>query len=269
MNDIISNFNTITNKLYSSIKTEGYQMLDEISNIDTSIFEKEPLKTLYSKDNIDNLMLIISCFIIAIIIYYAIKCLINLYSDTSIENIYFFIIKIIVISILSLNSFTICKKIININYLFCDTISCFLEEISGKKLDYEFLDENISNLEEFFKSVDKVSINGIKDSIICTYIISLIIFFSIRYVTILLCIIFSPIAFFSLILSSKKFLFYTWEKIFLVNLIIQGVNKIIIFIPVVSKSEKEIYSSILIGSAFIMFKLNKLVGDIKFYGQNK
>ena len=68
MNDIISNFNTITNKLYSSIKTEGYQMLDEISNIDTSIFEKEPLKTLYSKDNIDNLMLIISCLIYIVIL---------------------------------------------------------------------------------------------------------------------------------------------------------------------------------------------------------
>lgn len=266
MDNVINNLNTILNKLYSSIKNDGYNILDNISDIDESIFEKEPIKSLYQGKNMDNFLLMINIIISAVIIYYAFKSILSLYGDTSIENIYFFVIKIIIVSILSFNSFSICKQIVNINYLITESVESILEEVSDKEISYNFLEGNISNLDDFFKTTDKIGINGIKDSIVCAYIVSMIIFFSIRYVIILVCIILSPFAFLSIVFSKKRFLFNLWKKVFISNLSIQIINKIIIFIPTISINEKDVCLPILIGTVFIIYKINKIIGDVKIYG---
>src|SRR5699024_3391785 len=102
---------------------------------------------------------------------------------------------------------------------------------------------------------------------ICIYILALIIFFSIRYVVINLCIIISPFIFLCLVSNKSKFIFYFWLKIFVFYLIIQIVHYIAIYVPVVSKKE-DVYIPILIGSVIIMFKICQVVGDLKLYGKN-
>lgn len=267
MEKILDDLNNILNIFYSSIKSQGYDFINKISIISPEIFEKEPLKSIFISKNFNNMILILNVIISGIILYYVFKSIISLYSSTSINNIYYFIIKIIIISIISSNSLYICKEVININYVFSDTIKTFLEEVSNKKIDYSFLEDNISTLDDFFNLADKGGINGLKDMIICIYILALIIFFSIRYVVINLCIIISPFIFLCLVSNKSKFIFYFWLKIFVFNLIIQIVNYIVIYVPVVSKKE-DVYIPILIGSVIIMFKICQVVGDLKLYGKN-
>lgn len=189
---LLSSFNSAVEKLSLNLKREGYLLINNIEEINSDIFKIKPLKLLCLDENIEILSIIINAVISAIVMYLAIKCILSLYSNAYIENIYFFLIKIIIISILSLNSFNICKEIININAMLTDITNSFLEEMSGSKIDYKFLEENISNLDEFFKQANKIGLNGIKDVVFCSYIIFLIVFLSIRYVVVILCIITSP-----------------------------------------------------------------------------
>ncbi len=269
MENIICNFNNIINKFYLSIKSDGNKIISNISDIDDNIFKRQPLKLLYSENSIKILIILIHAIISAVILYYAFKCILSLYSSASIQNIYLFIIKLIIITIFSSNSFYICKEIVNFNYMISVYTEEFLEEISSEKIDYSFLEDNISTLDDFFKSLDKVGINGFKDLIICSYIIYSIIFLSIRYVVVILCIIFSPFTIISLISYKTKFIFEYWIKLFAISLGIQIINKIIIFIPIVSKDEKDFYIATLLGSIFVLYKINKSIGDIKIYGKNK
>ncbi len=268
MENFLDNISSILNVFYSSIKTEGYKFIDNISTITTDIFQKEPLKSIYINKNMNSFSLIISAIVSGIILYYVFKTIISLYSNISVSNVYYLIIKIIIITIISSNSFSICKELININFLFSDTIKSFLEEISEEKIDYSFLEDNISTLEDFFDIANKTGINGLKDSIICIYIFALVVFFSVRYFIINLCVILSPFAFICLISSKTKSYFYCWFKLFVFNLLIQSINYVIIYIPVVSQNEKEIYTPLLIGSIIVMFKINQVIGDIKNYGKN-
>lgn len=269
MNNILTNLNNIINKFCLSIKSEGYKIINNISDIDTNIFKVQPLKLLYSENNFKILLIIVNAIISAVVLYYAFKCILSLYSSASIQNIYLFIIKLILITIFSSNSFYLCKEIINFNYLISNFTEEFLEEISSEKIDYNFLEENISNLDDFFKSIDKIGINGFNDLIISSYIIYLITFLSVRYVVVLLCIILSPFAIICLISVKTRVIFEYWIKVFVINLSIQTINKIVIFIPIVSKSEKDIYFAILLGSICILYKINKLIGEIIIYGKNK
>lgn len=267
MENILDNLNNILNIFYSSIKSQGYDFINKISIISPKIFEKEPLKSIFISKNLNNMILILNVIISGVVLYYVFKSIISLYSSTSINNIYYFVIKIIMISIISSNSLYICKEIININYMLSDTTKTFLEEVSNKKIDYSFLEDNISTLDDFFNLADKGGINGLKDMLICIYILALVIFFSIRYVVVNLCIIISPFVFLCLINDKSKSIFYFWAKILVFNLLIQIVNYIVIYIPVVSQKE-DVYIPILIGSIIVMFKICQVVGDLKLYGKN-
>lgn len=267
MEEYINTFSTLLNKFYTSLKSDGYVLLDKIVDIDVSIFEKNPLKAIMAKDNMNSYMLLVSLAITGIIIYYSFKLILSLYGDAKLEDIYFFILKLVVIAIISFNSINICKEMIKINSTISDEIGKMLEDVAKDKISYKFVEENIDNLEDFFKATDKISFNGFKDFVVCSYLVSLILFFSVRYVVILLCIILSPFAF--LCLSNNIYMFKVWIKIFCFNLIVQILNKLIIFIPVVSQDEKDIYSCILIGSVLVMYKIAKLVGEFKIYGKNK
>ena len=268
MENIFNNLNDILTVFYSSIKSEGYKFIDNISIISIDIFSKEPLKSLSTGKNINNIILILNAIISGIILYYVFKNIISLYSNTSINNIYYFIVKIIIISIISSNAFDICKEIVDINYFLSDITKSFLEEVSNEKIDYRFLEDNISTLDDFFKFADKRGINGLKDIMVCIFILALVAFFSVRYFIINICIILSPILFLCLISNRSKIYFYIWLKIFVFNLLIQTFNYIIIYIPVVSKKEEDIYIPILIGSIVVMFKICQIMGDLKSYGKN-
>lgn len=259
MKDIINNINSILGKLYSSIINDGFELLDKITGLNSKMLNTNTLKLF--KDNIDSINAIVMCLFIGLFIFFILKYIISLYSDVYILSIYSLIIRTIIVAIICTNSIYICSTILDIHYeLYQGTKKC-LEEISKENIQYIFLKEDIKTLEDFFKSTNKIGLKGIKDSILCTYIILLIVSFSCRYIVVILCIILSP--FFLMFLISNKTIKYAllWFKTFIIALFLETVNIIIIFIPITSNKDKELYPVILLGSMFIMYKVNKKIGD--------
>ncbi len=259
MKDIINNINSIFGKLYSSIINDGFELLDKITGIDSKILNINTLK-LY-KENIDSINSIVISFLGGLCIFFILKYIISLYSNTYVLNIYHLIIRTIIVCIICTNSMYICSTILDFHSeLYKGTKKC-LENISKENIEYKFLKEEISTLEDFFKSVNKVGIKGIKDSILCTYIILLIVNFSCRYIVIILCVILSP--FFLMFLIDDRTVKYSliWLKTFIVALSLETIDLTIIFIPVTNSKDKELYPVILLGSMFVMYKVNKKLGD--------
>lgn len=259
MKDIINNINSIFGKFYSSIVNDGFDLLDKITGLDSKLLNVNTLKLI--KDNINSINAIVISLLGGLCIFFILKYIISIYSDTYVLNIYYLIIRTIIVCIICTNSIYICSTILDIHsQLYQGTIKC-LEDISKCNIQYKFLKEDIDTLEDFFKSTNKVGIKGIKDSILCTYIILLVVNFSCRYIVVILCVILSPFSLMFLI--SDKTIKYTilWFKTFILALFLETINIIIIFIPITSNKDKELYPVILLGSMFVMYKVNKKLGD--------
>lgn len=259
MKNAINSINSVLKKLYSSIISDGFELLDKITSLDSKILNKNTLKLF--KDNIDSINAIVISLLGGICIFFILKYIISLYSDTHIINIYYLVLRTIFVGVLCTNSIYICSCILDIHSQLYQGTKNILEDISKENIQYKFLKQDINTLEEFFEDVNKIGIKGMKDSILCTYVIFLIVHYSCRYVVIVICIIFSP--FFFMFLIDNTTIKYTliWLKIFITALELETINLIIIFIPITSGKDKELYPIILLGSMFVMYKINRKLGD--------
>ena len=250
------NFNELLNKLYTSVESRGYELIDEISNISEDIFLKEPLKTITSSECLNYIFLLLNITLFGIILYSTCKMLLSLYNGNEVMGFYRFIFKIVIILIISQSSYDICKEIVNINYNFTSLVSSMLEEIADKKINYKVLPADIKSVEEYFMLDDKINVEGLSKLIICIYVINLLIIFSIRYVYINISIMLSPFLILLSLLKETQGLCKMWIKLFVFCLSVQTINKVILFIPITAKEDKSIYSVVLIGTLLFISKLN-------------
>ena len=110
---------------------------------------------------------------------------------------------------------------------------------------------------------DILSLNGIIKGIISFGSISILINFSIRYVTVIFLITISPFAFVSLGSELTIGVFKVWFKTLFVTLMIQVVIKFIIFIPLLYKDINSMtYKIILVGSIYIVYKINGFTKEL-------
>lgn len=264
MEEYVKSLNEVLNKLSLSLRSSVYTIIDKIANIDNTIFDKEPLKSICSTD----LLYIVIILIWALTIAITTKYVLSLYSDIAMSKIYFYILRCVLIGIISINSFSICKEIINLNNSLTEIIATSLEEIIDSKIEYKFLDDNIDSIDELISSKDKISLNGVKDGIVCFYMISLLILLSLRYVIVISCIIISPIMCILLLVPKLNNYFYTYIKVFIYNLLLQNINILILYIPISARKEKSIFLPIIIGSIVLIYNVNKKAGDIIYEKKN-
>lgn len=250
----------IIDKIYLSIEGNGFQLLDNIGNISESIFEISPLK-LILESNVNILIHSVTLFIILLFLSYTIYSL--LFSK---KAIYYFgfksFIQVILISILSLNSFGICREIVIINNTFTVGIGEMFENITGEKVEYNSLKTNIDSIEEYLERQDKINISGIKDVIVSVVFVLILSIFSMRYVLCMLCILTSPFIILLLLFKKTNYLFSLWLKYFLTSLFVQNINKTLLFICISAKSEKELYGCILLGTILLLYVINKRIGEL-------
>lgn len=263
MNDIVSNFNNLLNTIYNSIENEGYVLLEKISDINNNIFLMSPLKAILAEQNVKFIDLIINTIAFGFVVFYFMKIVLLLYSDNLIENIYYFILKVIIVVLISKNSYSICKYIIDINFKYTVIVEDLLEEISGKHISYESLKKEILTLQDVFDSKNKLSLNGISESIIYFFILNMILIFSMRYVLVIICVILSPFFILMILNKETRKIFKLWVKIFLSSLLIQIINKIIIFIPLTMDKKDELFTTVLIGTILLLYSVNKVWGRME------
>lgn len=260
--NIISNLNLLSDKVFKILEREVYTTLDNIINITPEILNREPLKTLFSKNELNGVILIANTFILFYIIHYVISQIISIYNGKNIENIYQFIIKVIIIGILVNNSHFICELILKIFNGLSNAIDIFCRSFINKDITFSVLKENIYKLKNIDKS-DLISIEGLIKTTLSFSSISILITLAIRYVTVILLLLISPIALICLCSNITSGFSKMWIKTLFINLSMQIFIKLIILIPIVYKdTNSSIYKVVLLGSLYLLYKINSFISSI-------
>lgn len=260
--NIINSLNTVFEKLFKSIESEVYEKIDDLINITPELFTKSPFKKIFFQDSTNTLIIVANSLILFYVIYFVCLKLISVYNGNNTQNVYKFIIRLVFIVIFVNYSYYICKEFVNIISLFSDCISGSLYDISGTEVTFVNLKENIIKIDDLLKS-DILSLNGIIKGIISFGSISILINFSIRYVTVIFLITISPFAFVSLGSELTIGVFKVWFKTLFVTLMIQVVIKFIIFIPLLYKDINSMtYKIILVGSIYVVYKINGFTKEL-------
>lgn len=269
--DVLNNLNIIAEKLFKSVETQVFKSLDDIVLIGTDILKTEPLKNIFFQNKLNGLVIIANSLILFFFIYHVLSNLITMYNGNKVSNIYSFVIRIIFVTILVNSSYYICEQILNIVELFTNSIDIFAKDLAGQSVNFVNLREAIISINDFMKS-DVLSLDGIIKGMISFGAISVLINFSIRYVTIIFLIIISPFALVSLASDLSIEFFRTWVKLFLNNLLVQIVVKLFILIPLMYKHTNNVmYKIILVGTIYLIYKINNFTKEIfmKFSSQIK
>lgn len=260
--NLINSLNSLSEKLFKSIEGQVYEEIDKIVNITPNIFKDEPLKNIFFQDKVNILIVIANALILFYIIYFTFSKMISVYNGNRCQNVYIFVIRLVLVSFLVNSSYLITKEVININYVFTDSIDKALEQIAGTSIDFQNLKENILKIDDLLKS-DMLSLNGVIKGVISFGSISILISFAIRYVTVIFLLIISPFAFVSLSSNLTVGIFKTWIKTLFVTLMVQFVVKFIIFIPIMYKHTNNIsYKVILVGAIYILYKVNNFTKEL-------
>ncbi|MDD2376011.1 MAG: hypothetical protein PHD15_01975 [Clostridia bacterium] len=262
VNDIINSLNLISEKLFKSVEGEVYTTLDKIVNISPDILKSDPLKNIFFENKINGIILIANSLMMLYITYYMFTQLISLYNGNTTENVYTFIIKLVVIFILVNNSYFICELILNITSEITSSIELYGEDISGQDVTFSNLKEKIISIKDFMKN-DLLSLDGLIKGVISFGAITILINFSIRYVTMIFLLIIFPLSLTTLTSSITSGIFKSYFKLFAVTLLTQIVVKLVILIPLMYKDVDSImYKIILVGTIYIIYKINTFVKEL-------
>lgn len=262
VNDIINSLNLISEKLFKSVEGEVYTTLDKIVNISPDILKSDPLKNIFFENKVNGIILIANSLMMLYITYYMFTQLISLYNGNTTENIYTFIIKLVVVFILINNSYFICELILNITSEITSSIELYGEDISGQDVTFSNLKEKIISIKDFMKN-DLLSLDGLIKGVISFGAITILINFSIRYVTMIFLLIIFPLALTTLTSNITSGIFKSYFKIFIVTLLTQIVVKLVILIPLMYKDIDSImYKIVLVGTIYIIYRINTFVKEL-------
>lgn len=257
--NILNSLNGVIEKFTLSFGEDFFKLLDKIVVITPNILKEEPLKYIF-KSSENGIILIANSLILFYSCYYIFSIIISMYNGMTKENISHFILKLVVVVLIVNNSYYICNQILTFNELFNQSFSEFSNNIIGKEPNFSNLQKEVTNLEEILKN-DNLTLEGIIKSLISFSSFSLIIVFSIRYVTIIFLIIISPITLMCMFSNVTRGITKTWGKVLFINLIIEIFIKLIILIPLAYKKEDIIYKVILLGSIYVLLRINNFVKE--------
>ncbi len=260
--NLISNINIVFEKLFNSVERDVFKAIDNIFVIDETIVEKEPLSNLIQIDGINYIGVLANAFIIFFCIYYIVINFISMYNGNKSESVFKFILKIIVVGILTNFSIYILSTILQLNNIFTEILDGIARLISKDSLTFECLKDKIINIEEYIKE-DTLSLNGMTKGMLTFGSISVLMTFAIRYVTILFLILISPLAFICLCTKLTSGIFFSYMKVFFINLMMQNVVKIVLMLPLsCTNMENIMYKIIMVGSIYVIYRINTFTKEI-------
>ena len=132
--NIINAINIIAEKIFKSVEGEVFTGLDDLLIINHEILDKEPLKTLFVKGEGEGIIVLVMSFVIFFLVYYIIARTIAMYNGENVDNIFKYMLRIIVCVICSASSLFILEQILNINGLLTETIISIGKDLTGEKI---------------------------------------------------------------------------------------------------------------------------------------
>lgn len=259
--NILNSINIIAEKIFKSVEGEVFEKLDNLLILDTKILKQEPLKTLFIDAKDEGLIVLSTAFIIFFFIYYILVRLISMYNGEDTENIFKYILRIIICVICSICSPFICEQILLLNGMLTDVIASVGQTLVKEEICFEALREVVINLDSYMQS-DALSIDGIIKGVISFGATAILISFSIRYVTVIFLIMVSPLAIMFISSSATYGIFKSWIKMLLTNLFVQNIVVIILMFPLVIKgANSDMFKIVLLGSIYLLYKINNFTKD--------
>lgn len=258
--------NILLEKIYKSVESNVYELLDKLVTISTDILKQEPLKYIFKDEN--GVVFVATSLILFYIIQYILMKLIAMYNGNNPENIFKFVLRIIVTVVIVGSSKYICELVLQINEMFTNIISSIGENISKYDISFVSFGEVINDLEKYMSS-DNLGVDGLIKGFISFGAITLLINYSVRYVTIIFCILMMPFSIMFSITPSTRGIFNSWLKICIVNLSQQWIVKLLLIIPLCFKDvETDMFKIIVLGTIYLLYKINvfskEFLGNISY-----
>ena len=262
--NIIEAVNTILGNLFSSIDSNVYNVLDDITFISSDIINDSYFEKILGTSASNGILLISNSLLFGFLLYYSIKYLFAHFTFQQIEKPSQFIFKSII--------FGIC---INFSYFFVGEALNFLSNISlairgiGEDLFHknicfsELILEINNDISITSSSLDIFSLDGIIKASLSMSLLNLVFTYSFRYVMIKIFILLTPFAILSLILEHTSWFFKAWFRNLFSLLFIQIIVSIVLLIlfSMDYSSNNLMTKFIYIGAIYALIQSNSFVRD--------
>lgn len=256
--------NTLFENLFSSIDNNIYSVLDDITFVNKDILNDNLMEKLLGINSYSGIILIANSLIFGFAIFYAIRYLSSIYSNSQVEKPYQFIFKLIIVSISVNSTYFICEQILELNFLISGSIRSIGENLLHMSISFEDLILKINSLFYSGTTLNVFSFDGMIKSFTSFGLLNLLFSYSLRYIMIKVFILITPLMLITMLNSDTSWIFKSWLKSVLSLLFVQSLISIILLIIFSTNFiENNIFSKLLyVGSIYALIKANAYTSHI-------
>jgi len=261
---IISTINTIFENILSSIDNNLYSVLDDITFISSDILTDKNFEKIFGTSASNGILLIANSLLLGFLLYYAIRYLMSHLTYQNVEHPFSFIIKMILFGICMNFSFFIIQMFLDLNFNISLAIRNLGENLFGKNICFSELISTINtSMSINTNSINIFSIDGLIKSTLSLSLLSLVLSYSIRYITIKVFVLLSPFALLSLTLNSTSWFFKSWLRNLFSLLFIQIIVSLVLLIlfSLDFSSANLLNKFIYVGGIYSLIKANSFVRE--------
>lgn len=256
--------NTLFENLFSSIDNNIYSVLDDITFVNKDILNDNLMEKLLGINSYSGIILIANSLIFGLAIFYAVRYLSSIYSNSQVEKPYQFIFKLIIVSIYVNSTHFICEQILELNFLISGSIRSIGENLLHMSISFEDLILKINSLFYSGTTLNVFSFDGMIKSFTSFGLLNLLFSYSLRYIMIKVFILITPLMLITMLNSNTSWIFKSWLKSVLSLLFVQSLISIILLIIFSTNFiENNIFSKLLyVGSIYALIKANAYTSHI-------
>ena len=261
---IIETINTILQNLFSSIDNNLYNILDDITFINSNIISDSFFEKILGINSQSGVILICNSLLFGVTLYYSIKYLFSHFTFNKIESPSQFFFKIIIFGLfINFSSFFI-TEILNFTSNITLAIRGIGEELFNKNICFsELILEINGSIFINESSLDIFSLDGLIKASLSTSLLGLVFSYSFRYVMVKIFILLTPFAFLSLILQNTSWFFKSWIRNLFSLLFIQIIVSLVLLILFsMDYSSSNLFTKfIYIGAIYVLIRANSFVRE--------
>lgn len=262
--NIIEAINTMLGNLFSSIDNNVYNILDDITFVNSDIITDSYFEKILGTSTSNGILLISNSLLFGFLLYYAIKFLFAHFTYHQIEKPSQFIFKLIIGGICINFSYFFIEQVLNFTSMISLSIRGIGEVLFNKSICFSELILELNNTVSIdSSSLDVFSLDGIIKASLTISLLNLVFTYSFRYVMIKIFILLTPFAILSLILENTSWFFKSWSKNLFSLLFIQIIVSIVLLIlfSMDYSSNNLMTKFIYIGAIYALIKSNSFVRD--------
>ena len=261
---VIETINEIFKNLFTSIDTNLYNVLDELTFINSDILNDDFFSNIFGTSAANGILLISNSLLIGFILYFAIKYLTSNFTFSKIENPVQFILKLIIFGICMNCSYFIIEEILDINSYISSIIRSLGEDLFNQEICFANLIDNINtNLNITVDSLDVFSVDGLIKGTATISLLNLVTVYALRYVMVKIFVLLSPFAILSLCLENTSWFFKLWYKNLFSLLFVQIIVSLVLLIlfSIDYTDDNLMIKFIYIGGIYALIKANSFVRE--------